>query len=209
MGDRRLILGIQFHCFCYMTVTPYCKNLFQSRRDLHQFLSDCKQISLEKNHPQIISISLEIDPVDPLIIFHQIAKSNQLNFYVEKRELSSEIYSEINGNGSLKSISAVSGIAAIGSVASLQVKESDRFQAAKGFIHKTLANTIIAGDRRLPFSGPHFFCSFTFLMTAPNIILSFQRQPFFCQNGRFPIRRIGAPLLLIWRFMRNWSLNQL
>jgi menaquinone-specific isochorismate synthase len=162
MGDRRLILGIQFHCFCYMTVTPYCKNLFQSRRDLHKFLSDCKQTSIERNHLQVISISLEIDPVDPLVILHQLAKPDQLSFYIEKRELGGESYSQINGNSPLKSTSTVSGIVAIGSVLNLQAEGRDRFKKAKDFIHRTLADTIIAGDLRLPLAGPHFFCSFTF-----------------------------------------------
>lgn len=43
----------------------------------------------------------------------------------------------------------------------------DRFEQAKHFIHTTLNNTILTGDLRQPFAGPHFFCSFTF---APQLV---------------------------------------
>lgn len=141
-----------------MPVTPYCKNLFQSRKDLHQFLSACQQESLEKDHPKIISISLEIEPVDPLIVFDQIAQPDQLNFYIEKRDLHQKTYSD-DPNLCSKSIS---GIAAIGSAIHLQVGGSNRFQAAKDFIQSVLSDTMIVGDSDLPLAGPHFFCGFTF-----------------------------------------------
>ncbi|MCL6434578.1 MAG: isochorismate synthase [Leptolyngbyaceae cyanobacterium HOT.MB2.61] len=142
-----------------MTVTPYCNNLFQSRRDLHQFLSACQQDSSEKNHPQIISISLEIEPVDPLVIFDHIAEPDEFNFYIERRELNKKIDPEVDKNSLSKSIS---GIAAIGSAIHLQIGGSSRFEAAKKFIQTVLSDTIVAGDLRLPLSGPHFFCGFTF-----------------------------------------------
>ncbi|QZZ20699.1 isochorismate synthase [Leptothermofonsia sichuanensis E412] len=141
-----------------MPVTPYCKNLFQSRRDLHQFLLACQQESLEKDHPRIISISLEIEPVDPLIVFDQIAQTNQLNFYIEKRDLPQNTYSDAPNLDS----KSVSGIAAIGSAIDLQVGGCNRFQAAKEFIHSVLSDTVIVGDSHLPLAGPHFFCGFTF-----------------------------------------------
>lgn len=142
-----------------MTVTPYCKNLFQSRRDLHQFLLACQQESLEKSHAKIISISLEIEPVDPLIIFDQIAQPNEFNFYIERRDLHKRNYSESDKNSITRS---VSGIAAIGSAIHLQVEGTNRFAAAKAFIQNVLEKTIIAGDTHHPLAGPHFFCGFTF-----------------------------------------------
>ncbi|UBF29421.1 isochorismate synthase [Kovacikia minuta CCNUW1] len=164
-----------------MTVTPYCKNLFQSRRDLHQFLSNCKQTSIEKNYSQIISISLEIDPVDPLVLFHQIAKPDQLSFYIEKRELSNGNYTPVHRSGSIKSPDQISGIVAIGSTVQLQIEGSDRFKQAKDFIHKTLENTTVSGNPDLPLAGPHFFCSFTF----------FDRHSE--QNSFFPAATIFLP----------------
>jgi menaquinone-specific isochorismate synthase len=137
-----------------MTVTPYCKNRFQSRKDLYQFLSRCTQVSADSKQPSIVSISIEIDRVDPLAVLDKIAQPNQLNFYFEKHNLTNDLYSKPGGVA----------IAAIGSIDQLQVDAgSDRFEQAKLFIQSTIENTIIAGDSKLPFYGPHFFSSFSFL----------------------------------------------
>lgn len=135
-----------------MTVTPYCNHRFQSRRDLHQFLSFCKQASLKENRSKIVSLSQEIEPIDPLVVLHQISQPDQLNFYFEKQEFSQEISSETTGIA----------IAAVGAVAQLKIEGKTRFTAAKNFINTTLEHTQITGDSCLPLGGPHFFCSFSF-----------------------------------------------
>lgn len=145
-----------------MPVTPYCHHLFQSHRDLHQFLSTCKQASIEKNFPQIVSISLEIDPVDPLVIYQQIAKSSQISFYFEKREIGGRFYPKSEAIAISNGASNTSSIAAFGSVAQCQVEGKNRFQVAREFIQTTLDNTTIVGNENLPFMGPLFCCSFTF-----------------------------------------------
>ncbi len=148
-----------------MPVTPYCKDLFQSRRDLHQFLSACKQSSIEKTCSQIISISLEIESIDPLVAYHQLAKSDQLSFYFEKRELSHEVHLH-HGENPVNKSSELVGIAAIGSVVHANLEGSDRFTAAQHFIQNTLASTVVVGDVNRPLAGPHFFCGFTFFNNA-------------------------------------------
>ncbi len=135
-----------------MPVTLCCNQQFKTQRDLYQFLSNCQQVSCEKNQAQIVSISLEIDAVDPLTILHEMAELGQLSFYFEKRDLSRKT------NFSDDKIA----IAAINSVAQLQTDGNQRFEQIKAFIQNTLANTIIAGVSDFPFSGPHFFCSFSF-----------------------------------------------
>jgi menaquinone-specific isochorismate synthase len=126
-----------------MTVTPYRVNLFQQRKELYQVLCTGKQQSIEKGCPQIVSISQEIEPLDPLAVLQAIAKPEQLHFYFEKcckRE----------------------AIAAIDATISLNIEGANRFQKAQHFIQSCLANTLPSGNLNLPFSGPHFFCSFTF-----------------------------------------------
>lgn len=126
-----------------MTVTTCPVNLFQKRQELKQFLLDCQQISIDKNHPQIVSISVEIQSVDPLAALRLIHQPEKPHFYFEK--------------GSQSQAIAASGVAV-----DLKVEGPQRFLLARDFIYSWLANTITIGELDLPFSGPHFFCSFTF-----------------------------------------------
>ncbi|MEW6492380.1 MAG: isochorismate synthase [Cyanobacteriota bacterium] len=126
-----------------MPVIPYRTNLFQDRRELYQLLLTGKQQSMEKGCPQIVSISQEIQPLDPLAVLQGIAKPEQLQFYWEKA-------------------SQRVAIAAIDAAASIKVEGGNRFDKAQQFIKSHLTNIIPYGDLDLPFSGPHFFCSFTF-----------------------------------------------
>ncbi|MEG4587673.1 isochorismate synthase [Microcoleus sp. MOSTC5] len=138
-----------------MTVIPHRANLLQDRNQLHQFLLNCQQSLAEKDRTKIVSISQEIYPLDPLAVLQEISEPCQRHFYFEKRN-------PIVG----KSFA----IAAIDSAIHLTVAGTDRFALAQNFIRSTLANTITIGAERLPFSGPHFFCSFAFFdeNLAPN-----------------------------------------
>lgn len=126
-----------------MTVTPYCANLFQDCQDLRQFLLTFKQTCVEKDNTQIVSISQKIPSIDPLAVLDAIALPDQLHFYFEK---------PAQGEA----------IAAIDTATSVKLSHSDRFSQAQKFINSCLAKTSSTGTLNLPFSGPHFFCSFTF-----------------------------------------------
>lgn len=147
-----------------MTVTPYCANLFQDHKDLHQFLLTCQQTSLEKGCPQVVSISLEIEPVDPLTVLDAINQPDQLHFYFEKgRQGKARPWGNGRSNQSIAMGSATrQAIAAIDAVTHRKINGSERFSIAKDFIHSCLENTISVGALHLPFAGPHFFCSFAF-----------------------------------------------
>jgi menaquinone-specific isochorismate synthase len=138
-----------------MIVTPFCNYQFQSHSDLDQLLTAIQQELVEQpvaqNHDRIISISQVIDWVDPLIVLDQFAKSNQLNFYFEKREFQHCQNPQKQGTA----------IAAIGAAAQYQIEGSARFSATKTFIHQVLSKTVSINSH-LPFGGPHFFCSFRF-----------------------------------------------
>jgi menaquinone-specific isochorismate synthase len=135
-----------------MPVTLCCNQPFKTQQDLYLFLSNCQQISCEKKQTQIISISLEIDAVDPLVVLHELAELEQPSFYFEKQDLSGKT------NFSNDKIA----IAAIDSTVQFQTNGTQRFEQVKVFIQSTLTNVIMAGDLEFPFSGPHFFCSFSF-----------------------------------------------
>ncbi|NER96116.1 MAG: isochorismate synthase [Symploca sp. SIO1B1] len=53
-------------------------------------------------------------------------------------------------------------IAALDAAVAVEFAGSKRFEKAQQFIQSCLANTSSYGDLKLPFAGPHFFCSFTF-----------------------------------------------
>ena len=138
-----------------MTVIPHRANLLQDRNQLHQFLLNCQQSLTEKDRTKIVSISQEIYPLDPLAVLQEIAEPCQRHFYFEKRD-------PISG----KSFA----IAALDSATHVTVAGTERFALAQNFIQSCLARTITIGTQRLPFSGPHFFCSFAFFdeNVAPN-----------------------------------------
>ena len=125
-----------------MPVLPCQANLFLERKSLLQFLSGCQQNCRSRNSTQLVSISLEIELIDPLIIL-QLAKPDELSFYLENK-------------------SKGEAIAAIGAVDKLQLSgEINRFELVQEFINSYLVNPITIGATEL-FSGPHFFCSFSF-----------------------------------------------
>ncbi|HEY9860460.1 MAG TPA: isochorismate synthase [Candidatus Obscuribacterales bacterium] len=163
-----------------MPVTPYRTNLFQDRKDLYQFFLACQQASIEKKCTQIASISLEIDPIDPLAVLHCLNKPSQLSFYFEKRGQDGGI-----GESSRRAI------AGIGAVTSLKVEGPQRFIQAQSFIEFCLTNTIKTGNLSLPFSGPHFLGGFTFFEEAsakntyfPTATLFLPRWQISCQGSR-------------------------
>ncbi len=126
-----------------MTVLPCRANLITDQKSIYQLLLSCQQNS-QKNCAEIVSIALEIELVDPLAVLDKLAKPDELNFYFENR-----------GKGE--------AIAAIDAVATLQVEGSrHRFDKAQEFINSCLANTITFGATNELFTGPHFFCSFSF-----------------------------------------------
>lgn len=135
---KKIYLSLNF-----MTVTPYRADCFQNQKELYQILKAAKQRSIEKKSPQIVSISQEISLLDPLAVLQAIAQPAQLQFYLEKPNKQQ-------------------AIAAIDAIEFVKLEDKNRFKAAQAFIKNCLNNCILKGNLKLPFSGTHFFCSFTF-----------------------------------------------
>lgn len=125
-----------------MPVLPYRANLSFYHKELYQFFLACQQ-NCHWNYTQIVSISLEIEQIDPLVVLQKFAEPEQLTFYFENKEKQE-------------------AIAAIDAVAQLKVEGKERFYTTQNFINSCLANTIPIGTINHPFAGPHFFCSFSF-----------------------------------------------
>ncbi|UJB70307.1 isochorismate synthase [Acaryochloris sp. 'Moss Beach'] len=126
-----------------MTVTSSSANLFQDRKSLHEFLASCRTIALEKEHAQVVSLSLELPKLDPLAALDLLQQADHPHFYWEKQ-------------------SQRTAIAATEPLLHLQIDGTQRFTQAQHFICTSLVDTVSAGALHLPFAGPHFFCSFTF-----------------------------------------------
>lgn len=139
-----------------MSVTRHGNQLLQNPQQLYHFLSRCQQLSEHKDQTRIVSISLKIDPVDPLAVFQALADVNQPNFYFEKQNRQQNF----SPDGQLAD--GRIAIAAIGAVAQLKTAGQQRFQQVKTFIRSISDQAIIAGDLTSSFAGLHFFCSFAF-----------------------------------------------
>lgn len=129
----------------YMAYLSSHTDRLPDHKELYQFLVACQQASLEKGCTQIASISVQIPRVDPLAVLQILGGTQSFQFYLEKRKeneailaIDATIYAELEG--------------------------INRFQHAKSVIHNYLKDTWIwlQQNQTISFSGPHFFCFFTF-----------------------------------------------
>ncbi|MDY6937482.1 MAG: isochorismate synthase [Cyanobacteriota bacterium] len=130
-----------------MPITPERTNFFQDCQELQQFLVHCQEISRRKKRSQFVSISWEVDRLDPLVIYQKLQRQKQLQFYIENPE-------------------RATAIAALDSVTHRYIDSSERFESAREFIEDCWQDLITIGNLDRPFSGPHFFCSLTFFDRA-------------------------------------------
>ncbi|MEI7799989.1 MAG: isochorismate synthase [Opitutaceae bacterium] len=114
---------------------------------LRDFLETCRGIAQSAGRPQLVSISLVVESLDPLAVLESIFDSNQLHFYTER---------------------PAQGFAVAGAEAVLEFSATglDRFKLARDYITQVLADTIAVGPLHEPFAGPHFFFSAAFTSTV-------------------------------------------
>jgi menaquinone-specific isochorismate synthase len=105
---------------------------------LRAFLGECAAVARATSRPQLVSISVAVDPLDPLAVLESIFEPGEPHFYAER---------PAQGFGVAGAEVAVEFSAA----------GAGRFAAARAFIDRTLADTIAVGPLDEPFAGPHFF----------------------------------------------------
>ena len=129
--------------FSLLDTLPLDLSQAPTREALETFLQGCQLRAAEKEHPQLISISVESSLLDPLAVLESIYESSEPHFYVER---------------------PMEGVALAGAEVAVRYEPASdqRFEGAKAFVESTLENAIAVGDATLPFFGPHFFCGFTF-----------------------------------------------
>ena len=127
-----------------MLAIPYRDQILQDEQELYKFLLTCHEKSRSKGCLQIVSLSQEINHIDPLAVCQKIAQPNQIHFYWENPRKQE-------------------AIAGYGTAQSLTLGTGTRFIKSQQFIQDCQKNIVKFGDLHLPFAGPHFFCSFTFV----------------------------------------------
>jgi menaquinone-specific isochorismate synthase len=152
-----------------MPVLPYEARRFCDRQELYQFLFACKQIAVEKDRSQLVSISLESEDIDPLAVLQTLSKPQQLHFYIEKVEQPGSPLTLLEPFPTQEDVSNSAigsyAIAALDTAIYLKTEGPQRFELSQEFIQSSLADAILAGNLDVPFAGPHFYCSFTFFDT--------------------------------------------
>ncbi len=110
---------------------------------LEGFLRECREIARGRGRYQIASISLAVREIDPLAVLESIFEPREWHFYLERPM----------ENWAL---------AGADEVISCRLEGAERFDQARAFVAEALDNCILIGDLESPFSGPHFFCGFSF-----------------------------------------------
>ncbi|HYC72502.1 MAG TPA: isochorismate synthase [Opitutaceae bacterium] len=114
---------------------------------LRAFLEQCRAQAQAAGRPQLVSISLAVDDLDPLAVLESIYEPGELHFYAERP-----------GSGF--------GVAGAEAVREFSAAGPDRFAAARAFIARTLDDTLAVGALEAPFAGPHFFLAAGFAPEA-------------------------------------------
>lgn len=115
---------------------------------LKAFLTDCRKVSRERGHAQLVNISLPVRHIEPLAVLHSIFEPGERHFYLERPN-------------------AEEALAGAEAVVEEGFRGPDRFGEAKRFAAKTLENTIAFGRIDGPLMGPQFLCGFTFSEVEP------------------------------------------
>ncbi|MGI8503201.1 MAG: isochorismate synthase [Hassallia sp.] len=169
-----------------MTVSPCRPNLSVYNKELYEFLLAVQENCRKNRCRQIVSISLEIDYVDPLIVLEQLNQANEINFYFENR-------------------GKKEAIAAIDAVTKLEIAGKERFILAEDFIKDCLKNIINFGSTNLPFSRAHFFCCFSFFDKNAQLDYPFPAATIFLPRWQVAVK--NERCILVANTIINPSVN--
>ena len=126
-----------------MTILPLDPAAHATPGALRAFLGQCRAAAAGDGRPRLVSISLEVESLDPLAVLESIFEPAELHFYAERP---AEGW-------------AVAGAEA---VLAFEAHGPGRFAACQQFIDDVLARTIAVGGWPRPFAGPHFLGAFAF-----------------------------------------------
>jgi menaquinone-specific isochorismate synthase len=126
-----------------MTILPCRSDFLIDYQYFHQLLLGAREYCCQNNTSKIVSISLEIDLVDPLAVLEKFSATKTINFYFEHREKGE-------------------AIVAIDAISQLEISGQDRFIQAEKFIKSCISKIINLHYPDRAISIPRFFCAFSF-----------------------------------------------
>jgi len=126
-----------------MTILPLDPAANATPEALRGFLAQCQAAAAGDGRPRLVSISIEVAPLDPLAVLESIFEPDEVHFYAERPA----------EDWAVAGAEAVLGFEAGG---------PDRFSAGQRFIDEVLDRTIAVGETDRPFGGPHFFGAYSF-----------------------------------------------
>jgi len=115
---------------------------------LRAFLGQCAELAAAARSPQLVSISMAVDSLDPLAVLESIFEPAELHFYAERPAQGF-------------------GVAGAEAMVTETFSGAARFAQAKAFITRTLQHSIAVGPLEENFAGPHFFVLGGFAHEAP------------------------------------------
>jgi menaquinone-specific isochorismate synthase len=127
-----------------VTVLPLDLAAHASPEALVGFLSECRDAAAASGRPSLVSITIQVENLDPLAVLESIFEPDERHFYAERP---AEGWA----------------IAGAESVLSFAASGPGRFAACQQFIDAVLDDAVAVGEQDLPFGGPHFFAAFSFL----------------------------------------------
>lgn len=127
-----------------MTVLPIDPVSNASPEALGGFLSECREGAAQTGRPCLVSITIEVEDLDPLAVLESIFEPDEWHFYAERP---SEGWA----------------IAGAESVLGFSAGGPGRFEECQRFMDRALGDAIAVGGQGAAFGGPHFFAAFSFL----------------------------------------------
>jgi menaquinone-specific isochorismate synthase len=126
-----------------VTILPLDPANNASPEALGLFFAQCQAAAARDGHAKLVSISLQVDALDPLAVLESIFESGEPHFYAERPDLAS-------------------AIAGAEPATMFSAQGPGRFAAVQAWMDAILAHTIAVGEVSAPFGGPHFFAAFSF-----------------------------------------------
>src|SRR5471032_3222819 len=106
-----------------MTILPLDPAANATPEALRAFLAQCQAVAKRAGRAQLVSISLEVDALDPLAVLESIFEPGEPHFYAERPDIES-------------------AIAGAETAAAFEAHGPGRFAAVQRWVDETLAQTI-------------------------------------------------------------------
>lgn len=172
-----------------MPVIPYTYNLLNNKQDIKKFILAHQNKNSASSQAEIISISKEIDPIDPLFFLATMKQANQLSFYCENQRKKEAVVAI----GNIKNFTIDSQLKRPKNLINISFTSTNRFVQCQNFIDYYQDKIARVGDL-VSNNIPYFFAHFNF----------FDEQD--KNNNSFPLANIFVPYLQLIKKQNKYFL---